>query len=188
MTQPAGDAPVTRIVRRRVTPGHEEQYTAGVRDMFAAMKKHGGFVGGELIPPETPGGTYQMVSHFESEAALAEWDASTARAVALDALRPHAEDEPAYRRLTGLEAWFEGPVVPASTRPPRLRMAIVTWLGIWPTASLFIWFVSPVLAQWGVPFLLITGFNTLMITVVMTYLVMPNLTKLMRGFLNPKQH
>lgn len=177
---------VTRIARRRAIPGHEHQYEEGVRAMLAAMKTHRGFLAGELLPPDQPGGDYQVVVNFDTEENLAEWDASRDRQAALGALRPHALDEPDYRRLTGLEAWFEGPVVPASMKPPRLRMAFVTWLGIWPTASFFIFFVSPLLNQLGLPFLLVTAINTMLITAVMTYLLMPNLTKLMRGFLNPK--
>nr|NLI51598.1 antibiotic biosynthesis monooxygenase [Propionibacterium sp.] len=177
---------VTRIARRRAIPGHEEQYEEGVRAMLAAMKTHRGFLAGELLPPEQPGGWYQVVVNFDTEEHLAEWDASRDREDALVRLRPHALDEPDYRRLTGLEAWFEGPVVPASMRPPKHRMAFVTWLGIWPTASFFIFFVSPLLNRLGLPFLLVTAINTLLITAVMTYLLMPNLTRLMRGFLNPK--
>lgn len=178
---------VTRIARRRALPGHEDAYEAGVRDMLAAMKTHPGFRAAELLPPEQAGGCYQVVVNFDSEAHLAEWDGSADRARFLERLRPHAEDEPNYRRLTGLEAWFEGPVVPASLKPPRHRMAFVTWLGIWPTASLFIFFLSPVLVGLGWPFLLVTAVNTALITLVMTYLVMPNLTKLLKGFLFPKQ-
>ncbi len=88
-------------------------------------------------------------------------------------------------RLTGLESWFEGPVVPASMHPPRHRMALVTWLGIWPTASVFIFFLAPWLTSLGLPFLLVTAINTALITAVMTYLLMPRLTKLLRRFLTP---
>lgn len=184
MTEPVPH--VTRIARRRVLAGHERDYEDAVRAMFAAMKSHPGFRGAELLPPAAPGELYQVVTNFDSEAHLAQWDASRDRADALATMRPHAESEPTYRRLTGLESWFEGPVVPASMKPPRLRMAFVTWLGIWPTASFFIFFLAPVLTKAGLPFLLVTAINTLLITAVMTYLLMPRLTRLMKGFLNPR--
>lgn len=182
-TQPSQPAAVTRIARRRALPGHEEQYEQLVREMFALMKQHPGFKGAELIPPATPGDEYQVVVHYASEADLAGWDASDDRHDVLERMRAHAEGEPEHRRLSGLEAWFEPAVVPASMHPPRFRMGVVTWMGIWPLASLFIWFLSPRLAALGLPFLAITFVNTILIVVCMTYLVMPRLTRLMRPWL-----
>lgn len=177
--------PVTRIARRRALPGHEDAYVGLVREMFTRMKAHAGFQGAEIIPPDAPGGSYQIVVNFDSEQHLAAWDASRDRESLLGQLREHSETEPVYRRLTGLESWFEGPVVPASMHPPRHRMALVTWLGIWPTASVFIFFLAPWLTSLGLPFLLVTAINTALITAVMTYLLMPRLTKLLRRFLTP---
>lgn len=186
-SQPAAPATITRIARRRALPGHEAQYESLVREMLARMKTFPGFAGAELIPPGAPGGDYQVVVHFDSEAHLATWDASPERSEMFVRMRDHAEGEPEHRRLSGLEAWFEPAVVPASMHPPRHRMAFVTWLGIWPLASLAIWFLSPLLGRLNLPFLLITAINTLLIVASMTYLVMPRLTRALRGFLNPQR-
>ncbi len=84
--------------------------------------------------------------------------------------------------MSGLEAWFEPAVVPASMHPPRARMALVTWLGIFPTVSLVLWLAAPLLQ--ALPFLLRTAVLTALIVVMMTWLVMPRLVRLLRGFLN----
>lgn len=175
---------VTRIARRRARPGQEKEYEARVRDMFQHMRTSTGFLGAELLPPEGPGGEYQVVVHFASEAQLAAWDDSPVRAQMHERLHEVADNEPAYRRLSGLEAWFAPPVVPASMHPPRARMALVTWLGIFPTVSFFLWFVAPLLD--GVPFLPKVALITAMVVVTMTWLVMPRLGKLLKGFLNPR--
>lgn len=185
MTEQPAPSHVTRIAHRRALVGHEGEYEDAVRAMFEVMRRYPGFIGAELIPPAAAGERHQVVVNFDTEQHLAEWDDSRDREVALAAMRPHAEAEPTYRRLTGLESWFSGPVVPASMHPPRLRMAFVTWLGIWPTASFFIFFLAPLLTRWGLPFLLVTAVNTMLITAVMTYLLMPRLTRLLKGFLNP---
>jgi antibiotic biosynthesis monooxygenase (ABM) superfamily enzyme len=175
-------APVTRIARRRAKPGCEAEYETLVREMFAIMRTSQGFLGADILPPEEAGGAYQIIVRFASEADLQQWDTSPARTAIHDRLRTVAEDEPAYRRLSGLEAWFTSAVVPATMHPPRLRMAVVTWLGIFPTVSLVLWFIAPLLH--GVPFLLRTGLLTALIVVTMTWVVMPRLTKIMRGWLN----
>jgi antibiotic biosynthesis monooxygenase (ABM) superfamily enzyme len=174
---------VTRIARRRAQPGKEAQYEALIREMFERMRRSPGFLGAEMVPPEQAGGFYQIIINFRSEADLAIWDASPARADIHRQAREVAEAEPEYRSLSGLEAWFAPAVVPATMHPPRVRMAVVTWLGIFPTVSFFLWFVLPFLQ--GLPFLLRTAVFTALIVVTMTWVVMPRLTRLMRGFLNP---
>ena len=174
-------ARVTRIARRRARPGREVEYEATLREMLAAMRAHAGFLGGDTIPPEAPGGEYQLVVRFASEAELQQWDTSPARRAILERQRDLAEGEPGFRYLSGLEAWFEPAMVPASVHPPRVRMAVVTWLGIFPTVSFFLWAVAPWLQ--ALPFLPRTAVLTALIVVTMTWVVMPRLTRLMRPWL-----
>lgn len=182
----AAPASVTRIARRHARPGREAEYEALIREMFGKMRASRGFMGAELIPPERPGGDYQVVVNFASEADLRAWDACPARAAIHQRMRDVAEDEPEYRSLSGLEAWFAPAVVPASMHPPRLRMAVVTWMGIFPTVSFYLWLVSLWPGFLEQPFLPRTAIFTAFITATMTWVVMPRLAKLMRGWLNPQ--
>jgi antibiotic biosynthesis monooxygenase (ABM) superfamily enzyme len=52
----------------------------------------------------------------------------------------------------------------------------VTWLGIWPLVSLALWLLAPYLSV--LPFLLRTATLSALIVLIMTYVVMPQLTKL----------
>lgn len=175
---------LTRIVRRRAKPGHEAAYEALVHEMFEKMRTIPGFQRGELIPPVAAGDPYQVISHWDSENAIQRWDNCRQHREVLERMKPVAEDEPDYRVLTGLEAFFPLPVVPATMHPPRVRMAFVTWLGIFPTAAFYLWFVAPLLGNW--PFLLRTALVTLLIVYTMSYCVAPWLTKWMKPFLTPK--
>jgi antibiotic biosynthesis monooxygenase (ABM) superfamily enzyme len=177
----SGIPSVTRIARRRARPGQEKAYEAIIAEMFARMRETPGFQRAELLPPHEPGGEYQVITHFDSEAALTRWDTCPARAAFHDRLRAVAEDEPEYRVLTGLEAWFPTAVVPATMHPPRHKMTFVTWLGIFPTAAFYLWFVAPLLDEW--PFALRTAVVTGLIVVTMSYLVAPRLTKWLRSWL-----
>jgi uncharacterized protein len=176
-------APVSRIARRRALADKEAEYEALVREMFVQMRGTPGFISADLLPPEQVGDEYQVIVHFASEAALQEWDKSSARSAIHARMRSVAESEPEYRRLSGLEAWFTSAVVPASMHPPRLRMAIVTWVGIFPTVSFVLWFIAPLMQS--MPFLLRTALLTILVVVTMTWIVMPRLTKLLRGWLSP---
>jgi antibiotic biosynthesis monooxygenase (ABM) superfamily enzyme len=69
-------------------------------------------------------------------------------------------------------------------RPPRHKMALVTWAGAWALITLILWLLGPVTATWPLPL------RTLVISVLMvlglTWVVIPYLTRLFAGWLAPK--
>ncbi len=173
--------PVVRVAVRKALPDCGAAYEALLRGMFAEMKAFPGFVGASVIPPASEGGEYQSVTRFETPADLRRWDELEGRLEWLRRLETVAEGKPAYRVITGLEAWFAPEVVPASVNPPRWRMTLATWLGIFPTASFYIWFVGPLLGF--LPFLLRTAVLTGLIAFTMSYVVMPRLARWLRPWL-----
>jgi antibiotic biosynthesis monooxygenase (ABM) superfamily enzyme len=173
--------PVFRIVRRRAKPGCEVAYEALVRAMFAQASQFPGYQAAELIPPEVPGGEYQIVQRFATEADLERWNLSADRALWHERLRAVAEGDPEYRLLHGLDAWFAPTAIPAARSPAKWRMTLVSWLGIFPTVAVLLWFVAPLLAP--LPFLLRTAIFTALVACLMSYLVMPRLTRWMAWWL-----
>jgi len=176
-------APVVRVAHRRALPGSEEAYEAVLRGMFDAARKFPGFLGAELTPPLNPDDEHRVTLKFATEDDLATWDASEERLRWHEAMAPLTEGPPEYHLLSGLDAWFVPPNTPVSHPPSRARMALVTWLGIFPTVSVFLWFVAPYLAE--VPFLPRTAIITALIVVTMTWVVMPRLVKWLKPFLHP---
>ncbi|MGO9419408.1 antibiotic biosynthesis monooxygenase [Roseiarcus sp.] len=176
--------PVVRVAVRRAQPNCGAAYEALLRGMFGDMKAFPGFVSADVVPPADEAGEYQVVTKFRTDADLRRWDESGAHADWLRRLDTVAEGAPAYRVITGLEAWFSPEVVPASVNPPRWRMTLATWLGIFPTASLLIWFVGPVLGF--LPFLLRTAVLTGLIAFTMSYVVMPRLSRWLKAWLTHK--
>ena len=184
MSAPVKPPPVVRVAVRKALPHCGAAYEALLRGMFSDMKAFSGFVSADVIPPPHEGGEYQVVTKFGTEADLERWDRSEAHAGWLNRLDTVAEGSPAYRVITGLEAWFAPEIVPASVHPPRWRMTLATWLGIFPTASLFIGVVAPLLAP--LPFLVRTAVLTGLIAFTMSYVVMPRLARWLRPWLTAK--
>ena len=87
------------------------------------------------------------------------------------------------RQLTGLEAWFDLP--PGIPTPPRSRMALLTWIGIWPLVSMVLWLLAPHLN--ALPFLVRTAINSAILVLAMTYVVMPWLVRVADRWLRPQQ-
>ncbi len=181
MTVVVNSPSVTRVALRRALPHCEAAYEALLRGMFADMKTFPGFLSADVIPPPSPGGEYQIVTKFAAAGDLERWDSAETHLDWLRRLDTVAEGAPAYRVITGLEAWFAPEVVPASLNPPRWRMTLATWLGIFPTASFFIYFVAPWLG-W-MPFLPRTAVITGLIAVAMSYIVMPRLSRWLKPWL-----
>lgn len=173
--------PVTRVAVRKARTHCEQAYETLVGGMIADMRGFPGFVSGKLIPPAGPGGDYQVITEFASAEDLERWDRSDIHLTWLQRLETVAEGDPDYRVLTGLEAWFAPSTVPANAHPPRGRMTFVSWLGIFPTVSLLLAFVAPWLAP--LPFLLRSAIFTGLVALLMSYVVMPRLTRWMKPFL-----
>jgi antibiotic biosynthesis monooxygenase (ABM) superfamily enzyme len=175
-------SPVIRVVHSRTKEGCHTAYEALILGMFESMKHFPGFLGSELLPPMASSDEYQVIVKFSSQKDLDQWDVSTQREMWHARFRPLLAGEPEYHLLTGLEAWFSLPEIPAGKKPPRNKMAFITWLGIWPTASFFLYFLSPYIES--LPYLLRSAIVTGLVVITMTYLLMPRLTKLFKEWLS----
>lgn len=175
-------SPVIRVVHSRTKEGCHAAYEALILGMFESMKHFPGFLGSELLPPMASSDEYQVIVKFSSQKDLDQWDVSTQREMWHARFRPLLAGEPEYHLLTGLEAWFSLPEIPAGKKPPRNKMAFITWLGIWPTASFFLYFLSPYIES--LPYLLRSAIVTGLVVITMTYLLMPRLTKLFKEWLS----
>jgi antibiotic biosynthesis monooxygenase (ABM) superfamily enzyme len=94
--------------------------------------------------------------------------------------RTLTEGEPVYRQLHGLEAWFHSPHNP----PPRWKMAAATFLGVFPLAMFLNLTLGSVIRSWN--FVLSNALFNACVVAGLTWAVMPLLTRLLRGWLNPQ--
>ena len=172
---------IVREVRRRAKPGCEEAYEAMVRAMFAQASSFPGYLSAQLVPPSDKSGEYQIIQRFATQADLQRWNASAERALWHERLRTVASGDPEYRLLNGLDAWFTPASIPANAHPPKWRLTVVSWIGIFPTVATLLWFVAPLLAP--LPFLLRTAIFTALVAVAMSYLVMPRVSRWMAWWL-----
>jgi uncharacterized protein len=182
---PAGAAgPVTATVTRRVKPGHEDAYEEFLAGISGAAKAFPGYLGEEVFRPASgAGGEYRIVYRFDSPAHLRGWLDSPERAAWLQRAEPHAAGPMRTQFLTGLESWFTLPRQPGAPPPPTYKMAVLTWVTIFPLITLVVVVSAPLIGRLPlVPRLAVT---TLVTVSLMTWAVMPRVTRLMRGWLYP---
>jgi uncharacterized protein len=179
------DGPVTTTVTRRVKPGHEVFYEQFLEGIIAAATRFPGHLGVEVFRPASASeGEYRIVYRFDTGEHLRAWLDSNEHAAWLKRAEPHVIGPMRSQFLTGLESWFTLPGRPGSPPPPPYKMALVTWVTIFPLITLVVLVLDPLLVRLDlVPRLAVT---TAVTVPIMTWLVMPRVTRLLRGWLYPQ--
>jgi len=148
---------VTAVISHVVKPGREQGYEAWFE--------------------------YVVILKFDCYNNLKAWLESDVRREWIERLQPLIEKPEDIQTLTGLETWFTLPNKSMKAPPPRYKMALVTWLGVFFTISILNRFLVPLLS--GLPALLTSLMITGLTVILLTYLVMPRLTQIFRKWLYP---
>jgi antibiotic biosynthesis monooxygenase (ABM) superfamily enzyme len=176
--------PVTTTITRRVRPGHEPFYEGFLAGIIAAASRFPGHLGVEVFRPEAASaGEYRIVYRFDSGEHMRAWLESDERAAWLERAEPHVIGPMRTRFVTGLETWFTVPGRPGNPPPPPYKMALLTWITIFPLITLVVLALDPALDELTlVPRLALT---TAVTVPIMTWLVMPRVTRLLHRWLYP---
>jgi uncharacterized protein len=180
------EGPVTTTVTRRIKPGHETAYEAFLEGIIAAASSFPGHLGVEVFRPATAAaGEYRIVYRFDTEGHLRGWLDSDEHADWLQRAEPHVAGPMRTEFLTGLESWFTLPEQPGLPAPPPYKMAILTWATIFPLITLVVVVLTPLIRT--LPLVVRLGITTLATVPLMTWVVMPRVTRLLRRWLYPGQ-
>lgn len=184
-THPAAETPIHIVITRRVRPGREAEFQAALRGFFQASFGHPGVLGASMVVPPPGSGSreFGILRTFASERERDAFYASDLFRHWLKEVEPLAEDDWSYRPLHGMEAWFRSP----QRAPMRWKMALLTWLAVWPATVLVRAVLDPVVGS-ALPGGLLTGMVTAGVVVVLTWGAMPLLVKLAQPWLQPPVH
>lgn len=69
-------------------------------------------------------------------------------------------------------------------RPPRWKMAVVTWIGVYPLITLLLVVLGPLIL--GLPIPVVTLILSVTLVSVLTFVVMPLLVRAFGPWLHPK--
>ena len=142
----AAEGPVTTTVTGRVKPGHEPFYERFLQGIIEAASRFPGHMGVEVFRPESAsGGEYRVVYRFDTREHLRAWLDSNERAAWLERAEPHVIGSMRTQFVTGLETWFTLPGPIGSLPPPPYKMALLTWVTIFPLITLVVIVLGPLL-------------------------------------------
>ncbi|MFF0160824.1 antibiotic biosynthesis monooxygenase [Streptomyces sp. NPDC005263] len=174
--------PITTVLTWQVRPGHEQEFEEWTHQIADCARRFPGNEGVSWLRPED-GHRYHAVLRWSDPSRLTAWLESDERGTWHERIEGIATEIGSERQsTTGMEAWFRLPGTTVQA-PPRWKMVLTTFLGAYPFTVLIQWLVTPVSAGWPLP--LRAAVFPLILLPVLTYLVMPLLSRLLRLWLYP---
>jgi antibiotic biosynthesis monooxygenase (ABM) superfamily enzyme len=182
--------PVTVIVKRIVKKNKIREFEEWLSGISKEVSRQDGSMGIDIIrpPKEESNPEYVIIFRFNNYDNLAKWENSSVRNEWLRKGRELAQADPYVQKLSGLEFWFtphsskSSYLVPVIS-PPRYKMAIVTI----PVISILLLTLVPqihlVTEMLFIPYSIRLVIAIIVMVILMTYLIMPLLTRLLRPWL-----
>jgi len=175
--------PIHVAITRRVRPGCEAEFQQALREFFQASFAHGGVLGATMIvpPPDSDSREFGILRTFANEQERDDFYAAPVFKVWERKCESLTESNSwTYRPLHGLEAWFRSPHNP----PPRWKMAVATFLGVFPVALALNLSLGPAIRSW--PFVFSSAVFNLCVVMLLTWVVMPVVTRALHRWLHPR--
>jgi antibiotic biosynthesis monooxygenase (ABM) superfamily enzyme len=183
--------PVTVIVKRIAKKDKIEEFEEWLSGISKEVSKQEGSMGIDIIrPTDKSKPEYVVIFRFNNYDNLTKWEKSSIREAWIQKGRKLVEADPDVQKLTGLEFWFtpyfkdksSSSIIPLSP-PPRYKMAIVTIFVISILLLTLVPQIHTLTEMLSIPFQIRLIIGITITVLLMTYLIMPILTKLLRSWL-----
>jgi antibiotic biosynthesis monooxygenase (ABM) superfamily enzyme len=173
----------TAVVTWDVADTCEDEFEKWAHGINDAAARRPGHQGATWLRSEGTANRYYTVVNFTDQEHLRAWMDSAERGEWMHRLDGIAKQH--RHHATGLETWFSLPGE-EDDAPPRWKMALVTLLAVYPLSLLFQVLAAPVAQKWPLPLRAAT-FPLIMVP-LLTYAVMPGVSRTFRAFLYPDRH
>jgi antibiotic biosynthesis monooxygenase (ABM) superfamily enzyme len=180
--QPGSEGQVTVSISRKVIAGRERDYEQWISGVINAAASYPGHLGTSVLRPSAAtNDEYVSIYRFDSYAHCQAWEQSELRQQWLDKLDDLVIGEPRTHRGTGLEFWFDLPELPGHKTAPPIKMALVLIVVVY----VLVMAVNFLFHDWLM--LLVPWLQTLVVVtaqvVLLTFIVMPRVTQLLKPWL-----
>lgn len=175
----------TVVITHRVSHGKEPDYERWLTEITPLCQASPGHLDVQVIRPIAGlTNTYTVVIRFDREDHLRNWMGSEARRRLIERVRPYLVADDNYTIRSGLDFWFM-PAGAGTKVPVRWKQFLITWSAIYPLVLGVSLALLPLLLRAGLPdnFYLKTLLATGLVVLLMTYVVMPRYTRLVRHWL-----
>jgi uncharacterized protein len=178
--------PITLVISEVVEPYLIEEYETWTKGINQSAQQFEGFMGVEIIRPrdhQYP--EYVVIVKFDNYAHCKNWLASPVYQQWMQRSEEFISQRSQQHQQNGLELWFS---LPKSTsvnppEPPYYKQVIIGVITVYPLILLSNLLVAPLLQ--GLPALLSLLISVTFISALLSYPVMPYITKILAFWLYP---
>lgn len=185
-----GSGTVTAIVTRTAKKGKIPEFEEWIQGFIHESLRFEGHLGVNIVKPTNESRPeYVIVVRFNNLENMLKWENSDERNRWIAKGKDLMEGEGKIEKLTGMEFWFtpntgRGEKERIPLAPPPYKMALVTVAVIFTLLTTLIPQIHEL--NQGLPSLVRILMETSVIVGLMTYLIMPNVTRLLSPWLSKK--
>ncbi len=178
--------PVTIMFADRVKPDKTDEYEAWSTGINGQTKQFPGFLSVDVIrPEESSHPEYITLVKFDNCENVKRWKESSNLAKMLEPLPDLLISDTEAQERVGLELWFDRPNIPQrQIEPPFWKQVVIGVVCVYPLILVLMWGLGPVME--GFPWRIALLINVVILSALLTYPVMPWVTRLLRPWLYPK--
>jgi uncharacterized protein len=184
------EQPVTVVITRKVKAGREKDYEAWLLELQSQARGLPGYLGVTTQRPSATGPReYVSAIRFATLADLRAFESSELRSRHLALVADLVETDAVWERMTGLEFWFTPPPGTVVAQPSRPRMAVVMIVVVFGLVLSIGALVNAAAAMlpMSVPYPLRLLFTITLEVLLMTYWLMPQITRRLARWIYPSQ-
>lgn len=175
---PETTAPVKIVIERRIRPGAEAAFKAWADRFTASAGRANGHEGTSVLAAAN--NVRFILLRFASQADLEAWQGAFEYGFLMREANAVSQAGDAAQVRSGLETWFTLPDLPMpAAPPPKWKMALLTWVSLLPMVIA----LGYVFAPFGMPFLAQVALTTAIPVSMLTWVVMPRLTRALYAWL-----
>jgi hypothetical protein len=170
------------VITHTIKAGEEGRYEDWLAEILGEVSRTPGYLGREILRPVKGSGKYTSIVRFVSAAHLRAWIDSDARKSFIDRVSDMLEKGDQQKIMTGIDFWF----TPESLEPPKpWKQFLLTLTAVYPLSLLIplmlnpLLKIAPALDHQLVRALLMAA----ILTALLTFVVMPPYTHLMKRWL-----
>lgn len=173
----------TVVINRRIKVGRESDYKAALIEFIDYGLHCPGYLSVTIESPSPAGRHYTVVGRFIDERAWHAFTQSAEYGAWMRRLDELTDGAVQIVEKCVLEEWVRVPAEPRLAVPPKWKMAVATFIGVYPVVTGLSSTLGPALKAW--PLVASCAFIAAAVVVLLTWIVMPNLSRLMRPWLYP---
>ena len=180
---PATDGSVTVLVSRKVLQADEKAFMDALKVRLRDFDRFPGTAGSRIFRRQSGDGVeFSILQHFVSQAGHDAWLTSPQFARWREEVAPPVPTPGHVHRYSGMESFFVSAKAPDA--PLRWKMVLLLLLVVYPLSLAISTWGAPVLAS--LPVLLGTLLTSVFMVWLMTYVLVPILTRVFQSWLQPK--